>query len=186
MDYFEIAKKIVATLSATGFFAFSIKLGKNYLKNRKAESNKKEQDRELFLKLVDEVQEIKVDVKGIKTKMRGLEESQRNRMNAQGLAFWESDIKGMTTYVSPSLQMMLGQPEQKILGAGWVNLLHEEDRDKIREAWEFSVEFMTIFDEVYRFNTSAGTVIKVHGLAFHNKDDDGNYTSSFGQLTIYK
>ena len=31
---------------------------------------------------------------------------------------------------------------------------------------------------------AGGGTVKVHGMAFHSKDENGNYAGSFGQLKI--
>ncbi len=181
----EIIKDIINGILGAGFLSFSYKWIKQYMKKLKDEKIAKENDRKLFLKLVEEVQEIKVDVKGIKTKMRKLEDSARNRLNAQEVAFWESDSQGNATYISPALQIMIGQPEQKIEGSGWISLIVERDRERVKKAWKFSIETLTVFDEIYSFNSAGGYEVKVHSMAYHGKDENGNYDGSFGQLKIY-
>lgn len=186
MDKYEAIKHIIGALSGAGFFAFASKMLKNYLKGRKVEKAKKEYDRQIFLKLVDEVAEIKTDVKGIKTEMRELKDDARNKMNALEVAFWESDKDGQATYVSPALQIMLRQPAQKIERSGWISLLVESDRERIKKAWKFSIETLTVFDEIYSFNTSGGFEVKVHGMAYHRKDENGFYNGSFCQIKLYE
>jgi len=180
----ETAEKVMKFVFGSGTLAFLLKFAKKG--KDKIEENKKikEQDRQLFLRLVEEVGIISNDVKGIKTKMKSLEDSQRNRLNAQGLAFWESDKEGKAVYVSPALQVMLGQPEQKIRDYGWAALMVEKDKDRIYKSWKFSIETLTVFDEIYTFNMAGGGTVKVHGMAFHSKDENGNYAGSFGQLKI--
>lgn len=185
MDKETIVKEILKLIFGSGFLAFSYKGIRSYMKKNKEEKEKKENDRNLFLKLVDEVQEIRVDIKGINAKMRKLDDNARNRLNAQEVAFWESDNQGNATYVSPALQVMIGQPAQKIEGSGWVSLVVERDRERIKKAWKFSIETLTVFDEIYSFNSSGGYEVKVHSMAYHSKDDNGDYESSFGQLKSY-
>lgn len=181
----ETTEKILKVIFGSGFLAFFLKFIKKG-KDKINESKKlKEQDRELFLRLVDEVGVISHRIGGIETKMQYLEQAQRNRLNAQGLAFWESDSEGKAVYVSPALQVMIGQPEQKIRDYGWATILVEKDRDRIYKAWKFSIETLTVFDEIYSFNMASGDTVTVHGMAFHSKDENGFYSGSFGQLKIY-
>lgn len=185
MDKETIVREILKLIFGSGFIAFTYKWIRQYRKRTKDEKTAKENDRILFLKLVDEVQEIKVDVKGIKAKIRKLDDNARNKLNAQGIAFWESDKNGNAVIVSPALQVMIGQPSQKIEGSGWMSLVVERDRERIKRAWKFSIETMTVFDEIYSFNSSGGYEVKVHSMSYHNKDEDGKYEGSFGQLKLY-
>lgn len=177
--------KIISGISATGFFTFIGKLIHAKVKASRSKEKEKEKDREDFKKLVEQVNSISVDVKGIKAKLKGLAEIQRNMLNAQGVAFLEWDAKASCTYASPALQMLIGQPEQKIKGIGWVTLLADEDQDRILKAWNFSYQNLTVFDEIYSFKTATGKMVKVHSLAFHNKDEHGNYNGTFGQIKPY-
>lgn len=182
----ELIAKILGGISATGVFGAIGKLMHAKIKANKKETDRREKDREDFKELVEKVNSISVDVKGIKAKIKGLDEIQRNMLNAQGVAFLEWDSKGLCTYASPAFQMLIGQPDQKIKGSGWITLLSEEDQERIFKAWVFSYQNLTVFDEIYSFKTVFGKHLKVHALAFHNKDENGNYNGSFGQIKPFE
>jgi PAS domain S-box-containing protein len=131
----------------------------------------------------DVIWELKKDQKIILSKLGEVEESQKLMLNINRVAFWYSDVDGNCVYASPSLVEIVGRSESEILGHGWLGFIISEDRERIYEAWNFSVENRTIFDETYTFKKSDGKLITVQAIAFHKKIGE-LYTGSIGKLEI--
>lgn len=79
---------------------------------------------------------------------------------------WRSDDKGQCVYASTELCNIMQRSEGEILQSNWASWIHPEDRKRIFEAWDYSVNKKTIFDEKYRF-VKDGHKILVHGVARH-------------------
>lgn len=105
----------------------------------------------------------------IDTKLNGIQENQHVAMNLQGIAFWISGADGACEYTSTNLCKLLGRNESELLGNAWLAWVVPEDRERIHDAWLFSVENKSAFDEVYTFKKSDRKKQKVWGLAFHKK-----------------
>lgn len=105
-------------------------------------------------------------VKTINYRLDGIEENQKIAMNLQGIAFWVSDENGECTYASPGLCKVMGRSESEILNSNWMGWLHPEDKQRVVEAWQFSVENKAPFDEIYSYKKSDGYYQKVWGTAF--------------------
>lgn len=117
----------------------------------------------------DAIWELKKNVSVIDTKLNGIQENQHVAMNLQGIAFWISSANGECEYVSTNLCKLVGRSESEMLGNGWLAWVIPQDRERIHEAWAFSVENKSAFDEFYTFKKADGTLQKVWGLAFHKK-----------------
>lgn len=129
----------------------------------------------------DAIWDVKKQLINIDTKLNGLKEDQHLAMNLQGIAFWVSDENGECVYASTSLCKLLGRNETELLGNAWVGWLIPEDRERIYESWQFSVENKSAFDEYYTFKKSDGKKQKVWGLAFHKKIA-GVHAGTMGKL----
>lgn len=124
---------------------------------------------------------IKDAINRIEWRLGDIESTQKVAMNVQGVAFWISDEEGLCTYASPHLCKIMGRSEDEIKGNGWASWLIAEDRERVFDAWRFSVENRSAFDEYYTYRKSDGTLQKVHGLAFH-KNVAGKHAGTFGRL----
>ena len=129
----------------------------------------------------DAIWDLKKSVTLIDTKLNGIQENQHVALNLQGIAFWISNEQGGCEYASTNLCKLLGRNESEILGNGWVGWVISEDRKRIFEAWEFSVENKSAFDEYYTYKKSDGKFQKVWGLAFHKKIA-GIHAGTMGKL----
>jgi len=129
----------------------------------------------------DAVYRLEKSVSVIDTKLNGIQENQHVALNLQGIAFWISNEHGGCEYASTNLCKLLGRNESEILGNGWVGWIIPEDRKRIFEAWEFSVENKSAFDEYYTYKKSDGKFQKVWGLAFHKKIG-GLHAGTMGKL----
>lgn len=129
----------------------------------------------------DAIWELKSGMEKIDTRLSGIEENQHVSMNLQGIAFWISNDEGECVYASTNLCKLLGRNESELMGSAWLAWIINEDRQRIFDAWEFSVENKSAFDEYYTFKRSDGKKQKVWGLAFHKKIN-GIHAGTMGKL----
>jgi len=181
----------VVTTAGGGLWAAWVKAIKPYLRSQKikqAERDKKLTEIRDELKynggtsLKDMV--LKIDTKTSRMELRldGLEDNQKLAMNLQGLAFWESNDAGECTYVSPGLCKIMGRSESEIIGSGWLGWLHPDDKNRISEAWEYSIRNKSAFDEIYTFKRADGKWQKVWGVAFPRISRSHTFEGILGKL----
>lgn len=127
----------------------------------------------------DAIWDLKTSTQKILTRLGDIEESQRVAMNLQGEAFWISDADGGCTYASPALCRLTGRTETDMMGNNWISWV--VDKEKVFDAWNFSVENRTVFDETYTFKRADGKYQKVLSLCFH-KTVNGEPSGSLGKL----
>jgi PAS domain-containing protein len=126
--------------------------------------------------------ELKNTTKRIEGRLNDIEQNQKVSMNLQGLPYWVSDKAGEITYVSPALCKLIGRSESELLGRNWVLAIAPDDRKRVLEAWQFSVENEAAFDEIYSIKTRDGLFQKVWGVAFP-KIGQNVFDGTLGKLT---
>lgn len=57
-------------------------------------------------------------------------------ISRMGIASFEADKKGLYTFVSKQWFEFTGLTSDEAVGNGWLNSIHEDDRDEVFEEWE--------------------------------------------------
>lgn len=65
---------------------------------------------------------------------------------------------GYCTYVNPEWGRVLKLPPERALGFGWIDVVHVEDRERCKAAWQQAAQTGTVFHEVVRGTRSDGAV----------------------------
>ncbi|MGD9975376.1 MAG: PAS domain S-box protein [Desulfatirhabdiaceae bacterium] len=91
-----------------------------------------------------------------------------------------SDTKGNCLYANPRWCEMAGLSLNESLGDGWTKGLHPEDRDYVLMNWQKMVESEGKWGFEYRFQTPAGKITWVYGLATPQRDALGNIIAYIG------
>jgi PAS domain S-box-containing protein len=163
-------------------------------------SKKKKERKEILSKIQDIHNELKFNGGGsikdaiwrlenktdkILIEIDDIKETHKIAMNVEGIPYWISDEEGRYIYASPNLCNIMGHSESEILGNNWTSVIIAEDRERIFSCWNFSVKNRTPFDEIYTFEKTDGSLVKVNGIAFH-KTVNGKHTGTLGRLEVIK
>jgi two-component system, chemotaxis family, CheB/CheR fusion protein len=70
---------------------------------------------------------------------------------------WSCQTDGTCNYLSPQWLEYTGVPSSEHLGFGWLERVHAEDRERVREEWRAAVKAGTRFDGEFRLRSSTGT-----------------------------
>jgi len=132
----------------------------------------------------DGILSLKKSVAKIEERIDGFENNYRLSINIQDVPFWESDETGNCVYASPALCKLLGRSESEIMSNGWMSWVHPEDRERVLDAWDDSVELKTAFDEIYRFKKGDNSWLKVWGTAFPLVTGKSNLAGKMGKLVV--
>lgn len=132
--------------------------------------------------LKDVIFEVKNKVINIETRLDGIEENQKLAMNLQGISYWISDNDGNFIYASPALCKLMGRSESEILGNNWMAWIHGNDKDRTVEAWNFSVENKSAFDEIFTIRKPGNDWIKVWAVAFPKVSKSNAFGGVLGKL----
>ena len=73
--------------------------------------------------------------------------------------------EGNVTYVNQTLARWLGVGKQELLGWGWINYIHIDDRDRVRREWTACVREHRALSIHYRLVEADGDITNVHAVA---------------------
>lgn len=91
---------------------------------------------------------------------------------------------GRILQASPSWCQFTGQSEQEVLGWGWLDAVHPEDREPLLEAWRGAVrEVPALFEREYRLRRASGDYAHVIARATPLRNADGTVREWVGANT---
>ncbi len=102
--------------------------------------------------------------------MRESEELYRSLVEAGFLIVWTADAEGRT-YRSAGWAELTGQPEERAIGAGWLDAIHPDDRVRVEDT--IRREQHRAFEIEYRLVRKDGTVRWVRDRGFPIRDENG-------------
>jgi len=112
------------------------------------------------------------------TTARG-EERQKILLGLVPYAVFETDKEGHCTYVNRSYLRWTGRTEDEVLGDGWVNILAQDERERVTNEWDRAIKHKRLFEARYSiYNESTGERFPVLCRAFpmysclNDKTDD--------------
>lgn len=80
-------------------------------------------------------------------------------------AQFESDSSGANTYVNLTFARWLGVGKAELLGWGWVNYVHPDDRVRVRREWDSCRAEHRKYDIRFRLLDAGGEAFSVYVLA---------------------
>jgi len=104
----------------------------------------------------------------VKSRTEELEESKelyRTLAKASPVGLFRTDVNGRCEYVNAKWREIAGMTNEEALGDGWVNAIHEDDREMVFEEWNRCAKEGIDFSLEYRFESPDGTVTWVLGQA---------------------
>jgi PAS domain S-box-containing protein len=72
-------------------------------------------------------------------------------------AFWEADRDGVVVSDSPSWRAQTGQAAEELMGYGWLNAIHPDDRTYAEQQWREAVSARRRVDVEFRLRTPDGS-----------------------------
>lgn len=88
----------------------------------------------------------------------------RGDINIEAAEF-ECAADGSNTYVNQTYARWLGVGKSELLGWGWVNFVHPDDRDAVRREWDLCRAEHRVYNRRHRIVDSDGDAILVDTLA---------------------
>lgn len=69
---------------------------------------------------------------------------------------WRADAGGRLATDMPQWRAITGQTPDELLGHGWVEGVHPEDRERVTASWQAAVDARTVYDVQYRITGPGG------------------------------
>ena len=96
----------------------------------------------------------------------------RALVDASAAAVWTTDAQGMAREDSPSWRALTGQSREAMLGRGWLDALHPDDRAGVAKAWADAVATGAPLETEMRLRHASGEwrLTAVRGVPVRNPD----------------
>jgi PAS domain S-box-containing protein len=104
----------------------------------------------------------------------------RTLLAAAPVAAFLTDLEGQCLYANPRWCQMAGLSPEQVLGEGWLNGVHPDDRAAVASGWPRLAAPRSEWVLEYRLMTPAGGVTWVHGLAVPQHDAQGRTAGYVG------
>lgn len=89
--------------------------------------------------------------------VRRSEERYRSLVEATAQVVWVTDPAGRVQVDSPEWRAITGQAVEEYLRDGWLDAIHDDDRERTERAWREAVSTGSVFDASYRVCTRSGS-----------------------------
>jgi PAS domain S-box-containing protein len=103
-------------------------------------------------------------------------------VDASPAILWITDREGPCTFLSQQWFSFTGQTRNEALGFGWLDAVHEEDREAVRESFLEANTQGKPFYKQYRLRTASGGYRWVIGAGHRRFDADGVYLGYAGSI----
>ena len=96
---------------------------------------------------------------------------------------WTCDRGGVCDYFNRQWETYTGSPAQDHYGSGWLNAIHEHDRQDLATAWQAAIANGNVFDVDGRLKRADGTYRWFKMRSIPVRTPDGEITRWFGTAT---
>ncbi|MEG4579715.1 PAS domain S-box protein [Microcoleus sp. MON1_C5] len=101
------------------------------------------------------------------------EERYRSLILAISQIVWTTDAEGRCQD-TPSMRAYTGQTEAEVVGFGWLDTIHSDDRERTVQVWMEAVETKSLFEMEYRMRGSDGNYRYFQARAVPILNEDGS------------
>ena len=119
----------------------------------------------------------------VERSLRESEQSWRTLTEAMPQLVWFTDASGHCEFLSGQWAEYSGVPVEKLLGRGWLELMHPDDHDRTRTAWENAVAGHAGYDIDYRVRRHDGAYRWFRARGLPARDEEGNILKWYGTST---
>jgi PAS domain S-box-containing protein len=121
--------------------------------------------------------------KQLEQDLRASEERYWTLAKLSPVGIFHTDAQGSLTYVNDRWCGMAGLSPQEAQGQGWARGLHSDDRDRVLNNWQETIDQGLPFKSEFRFQRADGGTSWVLGEAAVQKDESGKVSGYVGTVT---
>jgi PAS domain S-box-containing protein len=103
-------------------------------------------------------------------------------LEASADVVWSTDAEGMVEDM-PQWRDLTGQTKEEVKGAGWLDAVHPEDKDRTRDIWWQAHTNRTMYKADYRLRMADGTYRWQRARGVQILDEEGNVREWIGTLS---
>lgn len=116
-------------------------------------------------------------------RLRASEHRFRVLAESMPLIVWTADPDGTVDYQTEAVLDFTGRTREELAGAGWLEVLHPDDRGPSIEVWQFAVETGEPYQVEFRIRGRDGTYRWFLTRAVPVRDDSGAIVKWYGSST---
>ena len=109
---------------------------------------KKIQD--LLVHISGQVEDLDSQFKNLSRQHKKLEALQKSMLNISEIPTFETDEKGACNFANKAYLNFLKRPFEELKGYGWFNIIHPDDRKKVKDEWDSALEDNRNFELTFR------------------------------------
>ena len=110
------------------------------------------------------------------------EERYRSLIVATSQIAWTADVEGRSPDL-PSWRAYTGQTEAQVVGLGWLDAIHPDDREQTNQVWMEAVQTRSLYEIEYRIRGADGNYRYFQARGVPLLDEDGNIREWIGIST---
>ncbi len=109
-------------------------------------------------------------------------------LESSPLGVFFTDEKGDCTYANHAFERIAGRKEEEVLGRGWSQIIHPEDRENVFKEWVDAAAGRRNYERFLRFIRQDGSVvwIKAHAAPIHEGDRFKGHVGTVEDVTEQK
>jgi PAS domain S-box-containing protein len=87
---------------------------------------------------------------------------------------------GDTTFMSPSFLAVTAMPREQVMGFGWIEAVHPDDRGRLMRGWQEALQAQVIFQAEFRIRVADGDYRWYRTRIVPDRDEQGTITGWVG------
>lgn len=107
----------------------------------------------------------------------------RHMADSMPQLLWSTDPEGMSDYFNRGWLEYTGEAAERSYGAGWMDFLHPDDRERTDDCWRMAVRTRETYEIEYRLRSRDGEYRWMLARGVPMLDEDGAVTRWFGSCT---
>jgi PAS domain S-box-containing protein len=138
-----------------------------------------------FIDLYQKTAEIErqaAELAAINAELKKSEEKFRGLSACSPVGIFLTDINGFCTYTNPSCQKIYGLEETRMIGEGWVQAIHPDDRERVINDWYKTSRGGEEYHDEFRIITSSGIERWIYAHSSPMRSDKGNLMGHVGTV----
>lgn len=102
---------------------------------------------------------------------------------AAPVGVFRTDVDGICVFANPTYCTIAGVAPERVLGLGWLDTIHPEDRHAVLTQWRLSTRERRPFRMEFRFIAAGAPAVHVLGQSALLRDAHGDVVGSIGTIT---
>lgn len=99
---------------------------------------------------------------------------------------FEANEHGACIRVNAAYSKLAERNSPELLGNGWENFVHAQDRSRVFDEWTDAISRKRIFESAYKVQAKSGKIFSVKATAIPVLDDNGKVTAYIGRFDDVK